>query len=51
MQFRYIILLVGFLFCYYMFIPFRLVVKNPFSTVYYVGKDLYECLIPHLIDK
>lgn len=47
MQFRYIIAIVGFLFCYYMFIPFRLVIKNPFSTVYYAVKDLYEYFVHH----
>lgn len=47
MQFRYIIAAVAFLFCYYMFIPFRLVIKNPFSTVYYAGKDLYEYFVHH----
>lgn len=47
MQFRYIIAIVGFLFCYYMFIPFRLVIKNPVSTVYYAVKDLYEYFVHH----
>lgn len=47
MQFRYIIAIVAFLFCYYMFIPFRLVIKNPFSTVYYAVKDLYEYFAHH----
>lgn len=47
MQFRYIIAIVGFLFCYYMFIPFRLVIKNPVSAVYYAVKDLYEYFVHH----
>lgn len=47
MQFRYIIAIVGFLFCYYMFIPFRLVIKNPGSTLYYAVKDLYEYFVHH----
>lgn len=47
MVFKYIVLIVGFLFCYYMFIPFRLVVKNPFSTVFYAVKDLYEYIVHH----
>lgn len=47
MRFGYIILIVGFLFCYYMFIPFRLIIKNPVSTVYYAVKDLYEYFYHH----
>lgn len=47
MEFKYIVLIVIFLFCYYMFIPFRLVVKNPVSTVFYAVKDLYEYIVHH----
>lgn len=45
MQFKYIVVIVAFLFCYYMFIPFRLVVKNPISSVFYAVKDLYEYIV------
>ena len=47
MKFAYIAILVAFLFCYYMFIPFRLVIKNPIATVYYGIKDLRERIIHH----
>ena len=47
MQFKYIVLIIAFLFCYYMFIPFRLVVKNPLKTVFYAVKDLYEYIVHH----
>ena len=47
MKFAYIAILVTFLFCYYMFIPFRLVIKNPIATVYYGIKDLRERIIHH----
>ena len=47
MKFAYIAILVAFLFCYYMFIPFRLVIKNPVATVYYGIKDLRERIIHH----
>lgn len=47
MKFTYIAIIVAFLFCYYMFIPFRLVIKNPFATVYYGIKDLRERIIHH----
>lgn len=47
MEFKYIVIIVAFLFCYYMFIPFRLVIKNPFAALFYAGKDLYEYLIHH----
>ena len=47
MKFAYIAIIVAFLFCYYMFIPFRLVIKNPIATVYYGVKDLRERIIHH----
>lgn len=47
MKFAYIAIIVAFLFCYYMFIPFRLVIKNPIATVYYGIKDLRERIIHH----
>lgn len=47
MQFKYVIAVVVFLFFYFRFIPFRLVVKHPFSTVYYGARDLYERIIHH----
>ena len=47
MKFTYIAIIVVLLFCYYRFIPFRLVVKNPFSSVYYGIKDLRERIIHH----
>ena len=47
MKFAYIAIIVAFLFCYYMFIPFRLVIKNPVATVYYGIKDLRERIIHH----
>ena len=47
MKFAYIAILVAFLFCYYMFIPFRLVIKNPIATVYYGIKDLRERITHH----
>lgn len=42
MKFTYIIAIVAFLFCYYMFIPFRLVIKNPFAAVYYAVRDAID---------
>lgn len=42
MKFEYIVGTVAFLFCYYMFIPFRLFVKNPFGVIYYAIKDLFN---------
>ena len=47
MKFAYIAIIVAFLFCYYMFIPFRLVIKNPIATVYYGIKDLRERIMHH----
>lgn len=47
MKFAYIAIIVAFLFCYYMFIPFRLVIKNPIATVYYGIKDLRERIVHH----
>lgn len=47
MQFKYILVIIAFLFCYYMFIPFRLVVKHPIATVFYAVKDLYEYVVHH----
>ncbi len=46
-MFTYVVAVVAFLFCYYMFIPLRLIVKNPFSTVFYAVKDLYERIVHH----
>ena len=47
MKFAYIAIIVACRFCYYMFIPFRLVIKNPIATVYYGIKDLRERIIHH----
>ena len=47
MKFTYIAIIVVLLFCYYRFIPFRLVIKNPIATVYYGIKDLRERIIHH----
>lgn len=41
MNIKLVILAVAFLFCYYMFIPFRLVIKNPVSAVYYALCDTF----------
>lgn len=40
MKFTYVIAIVAFLFCYCRFVPFRLVVQNPFATIYNAVKDV-----------
>lgn len=44
-MFFYSIALVAFLFCYYRFVPFRIFVKNPFSSVYYGVRDFYDHIV------
>lgn len=47
MKFTYIAIIIVLVFCYYRFIPFRLVIRNPIATVYYGIKDLRERIIHH----
>lgn len=44
-MFKYIVILVLFVFCWVRFIPLRLVIKNPAATVFYAVKDLYEYIV------